>query len=140
MASLTTSPEMMTRPTTPCMVSGAPVIRNPSAAVVLNLPSLEKYGPLVNPGGVLVVNTSLIPKTCERDDIRIISIPASDIASELGNTRMANLVLLGALIEATGIVSMETIEQQLEEHLSERHRKWLEPNKQALRKGASLAK
>ena len=119
---------------------GAPVIRNPSAAVVLNLPSLEKYGPLVNPGGVLVVNTSLIPKTCERDDIRIISIPASDIASELGNTRMANLVLLGALIEATGIVSMETIEQQLEEHLSERHRKWLEPNKQALRKGASLAK
>ncbi len=119
---------------------GAPVIRNPTAAVVLNLPSLEKYGPLVNPGGVLVVNTSLIPKTCERDDIRIISIPASDIASELGNTRMANLVLLGALIEATGIVSMETIEQQLEEHLSERHRKWLEPNKQALRKGASLAK
>ena len=119
---------------------GAPVIRNPSAAVVLNLPSLEKYGPLVNPGGVLVVNTSLIPKTCERDDIRIISIPASDIASELGNTRMANLVLLGALIEATGIVSMEAIEQQLEEHLSERHRKWLEPNKQALRKGASLAK
>jgi 2-oxoglutarate ferredoxin oxidoreductase subunit gamma len=119
---------------------GAPVIRNPTAAVVLNLPSLEKYGPLVNPGGVLVVNTSLIPKTCERDDIRIISIPASDIASELGNTRMANLVLLGALIEATGIVPMETIEQQLEEHLSERHRKWLEPNKQALRKGASLAK
>ena len=119
---------------------GAPVIRNPSAAVVLNLPSLEKYGPLVKPGGVLVINSSLIPKTCERDDIRIISIPASDIASEMGNIRMANLILLGALVEATGIVSPETVEQQLEEHLSARHREWLEPNKEALRKGAALAK
>ncbi len=119
---------------------GAPVIRNPSAAVVLNLPSLEKYGPLVKPGGVLVINSSLIPKTCERDDIRVISIPASDIAGEMGNVRMANLILLGALVEATGIVSPETVEQQLEAHLSARHREWLEPNKEALRKGAALAK
>ncbi len=116
---------------------GAPIIRNPTSAIVLNLPSLEKYGPLVKPGGLLVVNQSLIPKQCERDDIRVISIPASDIATELGNPRMANMVLLGAYVKATGIVSLETVMEQLEEHLSQRQRKWLEADKEALRIGAS---
>ncbi len=116
---------------------GAPIIRNPTSAIVLNLPSLEKYGPLVKPGGLLVINQSLIPKPCERDDIRVISIPASDIATELGNPRMANMVLLGAYVKATGIVSLETVMEQLEEHLSQRQRKWLEADKEALRIGAS---
>ncbi len=116
---------------------GAPIIRNPTSAIVLNLPSLEKYGPLVKPGGLLVINQSLIPKPCERDDIRVISIPASDIATELGNPRMANMVLLGAYVKATGIVSLETVMGQLEEHLSQRQRKWLEADKEALRIGAS---
>jgi len=119
---------------------GAPIIHNPSAAVVLNLPSMEKYEPLVKPGGVLVVNTSLVELKSERDDIRVLYVPASDIATELGNPRMANLVMLGALIAATGIVDKATVETQLEAHLSERHRKWLEPNKTALAKGAELAK
>ena len=118
---------------------GAPVVRNPTAAVVLNLPSMEKYEPLVKPGGLLIVNASLINLRSQRDDIRVIYIPASDIAAEMGNPRMANLILLGALLQATGIVSLETIEQQLDEHLSERQRKWLEPNKAALKKGAELA-
>ncbi len=116
---------------------GAPIIRNPTSAIVLNLPSLEKYGPLVKPGGLLVVNQSLIPKPCEREDIRVISIPASDIATELGNPRMANMVLLGAYVKATGIVSLKTVMEQLEEHLSQRQRKWLEADKEALRIGAS---
>ncbi len=119
---------------------GAPIIRNPTSAVVLNLPSMEKYEPLVKPGGLLVVNASLVNITSERDDIRVIYIPASDIATELGNPRMANLVLLGALVEATGIVKMETVKAQLEAHISERHRKWLEPNKQALDRGAVYAR
>ncbi len=118
---------------------GAPIIRNPTSAIVLNLPSLEKYGPLIKPGGLLVMNASLIPKQCEREDIRVIALPASDIATELGNPRMANMVLLGAYIEATGIVYLETVMEQLEEHLSQRQRKWLEADKKALQIGASKA-
>ncbi|MBN1921252.1 MAG: 2-oxoacid:acceptor oxidoreductase family protein [Anaerolineae bacterium] len=118
---------------------GAPIIRHPSAAIVLNLPSMDKYEPLVKPGGVLVVNTTLVPRASERTDIRVIALPASDIAVELGNVRMGNLVALGALLKATGIVSLELVMAQLEEHLSERQRKWLEPNKEALLKGADLA-
>ncbi len=118
---------------------GAPVVRNPTAAVVLNLPSMDKYGPMVKAGGVLIVNTSLVPNRSTREDIRVIYVPATDIANELGNQRMANLVTLGALVKATGIVSMETAIKELENHLPERQRKWLEPNKAALLKGAELA-
>ncbi len=117
---------------------GAPMISNPSSAVVLNLPSLEKYGPLVKPGGALLVNTSLVEGKSSREDIRVVDVPASDIANELGNPRMANLVMLGALIAATGIVDPATVAQQLATHLSERQRKWLEPNKQALARGVQL--
>ncbi len=119
---------------------GAPIISKPTTAIVLNLPSLEKYGPLVKPGGLLIVNESLVPARCERDDIRVIYIPASDIATEMGNPRMANMLLLGAFVQATGIVSLETVMSELEKHLSERQRKWLEPNKKALQKGAELAR
>lgn len=118
---------------------GAPIIRNPSAAIVLNLPSMEKYGPLVKPGGLLIVNESLVPMRSGRNDIRVIYIRATDIATDMGNPRMANLVLLGALVQATGIVSLETVATELGKHISERHRRWLEPNRQALRQGAELA-
>ena len=118
---------------------GAPIIRNPSAAVVLNLPSMEKYEPLIKSGGLLIVNASLVPMRSERDDIRVVYARATDIAAEMGNARMANLVLLGALVQGTGIVSLETVMIELDKHISDRHRRWLEPNKVALRKGAELA-
>ena len=119
---------------------GAPIVRHPTIAVILNLPSMEKYEPLVKPGGLLIVNSSLIPLTTERQDIRSLNVAASDIATELGNPRMANMVILGALIGATHIVSLETVARQLDEHLSQRQRKWLEPNITALKKGAELGK
>jgi 2-oxoglutarate ferredoxin oxidoreductase subunit gamma len=118
---------------------GAPIIRHPTVAVVLNRPSMEKYEPLVKRGGVLIVNDSLVDIPSGREDIRILRLPASEIATELGNPRMANMVLLGALLQATGVVSLDTVVQQLDEHLSERQRKWLAPNKKALEKGQALA-
>ncbi len=119
---------------------GAPVVSHPTSAVVLNLPSMEKYEPLIKPNGLLVVNQSLVTITSKRGDLRIITIPATDLATEMGNQRMANIVLLGAFVEASGIVSLQTVEQELEKHLSGRQRQWLEPNKQALEKGAQLAR
>lgn len=119
---------------------GAPVVRHPSIAVVFNRPSMEKYEPLVEQGGLLLVNSSLIELRSERDDIDAYYIPASEIATELGNVRMANMVLLGALVELTGILALETVMEQLDEHLSQRQRKWLAPNKEALTQGAALVK
>jgi 2-oxoglutarate ferredoxin oxidoreductase subunit gamma len=117
---------------------GAPVVRYPMAAVVMNGPSWLKYHPLVKADGLLLVNSSLVELEPKDKDDRVVSVPASDIATELGNIRMANMVLLGAFVEQTGIVSLDAVKQQLAEHLSERQRKWLEPNYAALDRGAQL--
>jgi 2-oxoglutarate ferredoxin oxidoreductase subunit gamma len=101
---------------------------------------MEKYEPQVKSGGLLLVNSSLIEQRSERDDVDAYYIPASEMATELGNVRMANMVLLGALVELTGIVALETIMDQLDAHLSQRQRKWLAPNKTALTRGAALVK
>lgn len=118
---------------------GSPLVRRPSAAIVLNIPSMEAFEPAVKPGGVLVVNSSLVPQRSARDDIRAIYVPASDLAIEIGNVRLANVICLGALVKAIGVVPLEAVEQALENHLPERHRKLLSVNKEALRKGAMLA-
>jgi 2-oxoglutarate ferredoxin oxidoreductase subunit gamma len=117
---------------------GAPVVRNPTAAMVFNNPSYDKYAPLVKQDGLLIVNASLIDRTSTREDITIHHINASDIATDLGNARMANMVMLGALVECTKIIPLETVKHQLELHLSERQRKWLEPNKEALDLGTRI--
>ncbi|MGD8998016.1 MAG: 2-oxoacid:acceptor oxidoreductase family protein [Anaerolineae bacterium] len=118
---------------------GAPLVRRPSAAIVLNIPSMKAFETAVKLDGVLVVNSSMVPDKSKRQDIRVIYVPASDMAMELGNVRMANVVCLGALIEATAVVSLDAIEQALDSHLPERHRHLLALNKEALRKGAALA-
>jgi 2-oxoglutarate ferredoxin oxidoreductase subunit gamma len=118
---------------------GSPLVRRPSAALVLNIPSMEAFEPAIKSGGVLVVNSSLVPQKSERTDVNVLYVPASDMAIELGNVRIANLICLGALVQAAGIVSLEAIEQALDDHLPERHRKLLGLNSEALRKGAALA-
>jgi 2-oxoglutarate ferredoxin oxidoreductase subunit gamma len=118
---------------------GSPLVRQPSMAIALNIPSMDAFEPLVKPDGVLVVNSSLVTGQSKRDDIHALYIPASDMATELGNIRLANVVCLGALVQATGIVPLEAIAQALESHLPERHRSLLGLNKEALRKGAELA-
>lgn len=118
---------------------GSPVVRRPSAALVLNPPSMEKYAPLVKPGGVLVLDSALVTQRSGRDDIREICLPAKEIADDLGFPQIANVVMLGALIGATGVARIETLEKVLFEHLGARHRDALEPNKEALKRGVAFA-
>jgi len=92
------------------MPVGSPVIQSPRAVVAMNLPSLEKFEPDMKAGGHLVINTSLINRSAERDDVEVVEIPANTIAQELGNPRGANMVALGAYVGATGAVSIEQVE------------------------------
>ena len=117
---------------------GSPLVRNPSAAIVMNPPSFDRFEPLMKKDGVLVVNTSLVSTASQRKDIRVILVPANEIATELGTVQMANAVMVGALVAATGVLKFETLDRVLEEHISARHRDKLETNKQALRRGAAL--
>jgi 2-oxoglutarate ferredoxin oxidoreductase subunit gamma len=118
---------------------GSPIIRNPTIAVVLNPPSMRKYESLVRPGGMLVLNSTLVRERTDRDDITEIAVPANELAAELGNVKMANVVLLGAMLVHRPIVSLDELEAVLEEHLEGKKRRFIEPNKRALRRGAEYA-
>ena len=117
---------------------GSPLVRNPTAALVLNPPSMTRYAPLLKPNGVLVLDSTLIMQRANRTDIREIALPAKDIAAELGFAQIANVVMIGALIGATNVVSVVSIEKVLEERVGARHRDALEPNKRALARGVSF--
>lgn len=117
---------------------GSPLVRNPQAVIAMNLPSLDKYEPLVRPGGVLVINTSLADRDAVRSDIRVVGIPGSDIAEELGDRRMTNMVLLGGLLANLPVLTMEAIERALQNHLPARHQRLLPLNVQALHRGAGF--
>lgn len=107
--------------------------------VALNYPSVQKYEPVIASGGLLLYNASLTPQPPARADIRCVPIPASDIAAELGNLRLLNMVMPGALLQITGVLPIETVEKSLEAHLPAHRRDMLEANKLALRRGAELA-
>ncbi len=114
---------------------GSPIIRNPTAAIVMNPPSMEKYESLIKPGGVLVINSTLIQARSERDDISVVYVPANDLAAELGNVKMANVVLLGALLATRPILPVKAVKQAMEDHIPERRKHIIEPNKRALDRG-----
>lgn len=119
---------------------GSPTVRNPQAVICLNLPSLDKYEPLVVKGGVLALNSSLINRAVKRTDLRVVEAPANELAEELGDKRLVNAVLLGALVEATGVLPMEAIQKALKDHLPAKHQDLLPANFAALEKGAEAAR
>ncbi len=120
-------------------VIGSPVVKNPTGVIVMNIPSLERYEPLVKPQGYLVVNTSLVDRDPQRDDIEVILVPAVEIAEELGEKRLANLVLLGALMERMGPLTIDQIGESLKKHIPEHRRNLLEANIKALHLGSEVA-
>lgn len=90
---------------------GSPIIRNPQHLVAMNLPSLEKYAPLVKPKGVVLINSSLISADSGRPDVDELKVPANDIAMKIGSVKAANIVALAAFVERSRIVDMDVFKQ-----------------------------
>lgn len=119
---------------------GSPIVDAPGALVAMNLPSLDRFEPRVAPQGIIVYNSSLIPRSLERDDVTGIPLPVNDIARELGNPRVINMVALGALIRATGVVPLEAAVEAMAHEMRERGRdRLIEVNETALRRGFAEA-
>lgn len=118
---------------------GSPVVTEADAVIVLNKPSLDKFEKTLKPGGKLFINSSLIDKKATRDDIEVFYIPANELAAELGNAKVANMVMLGAYIAASGIVSKESIMKAFEKVLGERKAHLIPINEKAFDEGAKLA-
>jgi Pyruvate/2-oxoacid:ferredoxin oxidoreductase gamma subunit len=87
----------------------SPMIARPSAVIAFNQPSVEKFASSIVPGGLLLVNSSMVTELPDRKDIRIVKVPAYETAAALDNPKGANMVLLGAYIEISGAVSAESI-------------------------------
>lgn len=120
---------------------GSPLIsHDATAAVIMNLPSLTKFEKDILPGGVLLINSSLIEKKSERDDIKVAYVEANKIAGDLGNSRAANMVMLGALLSLDNIVSFDSIQQAFIKVFGERKKEFLPGNEKALNAGAESVK
>jgi len=88
----------------------SPLIFESDCVVAMTLPSMLKFEPTLKPGGVLLLNKSMVHQAPKRDDITVYEVAANDLATELGNSRVANIVMLGAFIRVTNIVAAETVE------------------------------
>ncbi|MHC6178431.1 2-oxoacid:acceptor oxidoreductase family protein [Clostridium sp. JNZ X4-2] len=116
---------------------GSPIVLRADSIVVMNRPSLEKFENSVEPNGIIVMDSDLIDIMPKRNDIKIIAIPAQTIAEEIGSKKIANMILLGALVKETGIVSVEQLLESLRAHGKER---FFESNKLAVEKGIEFVK
>ena len=113
----------------------SPVLEQTDVAIVLNQPSYDKFLTRIKPGGVLVVNSSIVENNKVRDDIKIIAIPATDIANELGKAALANMVCLGALLPNLKLIDMNTLGKAMEAVVGKKKPELYEVNMQAIRKG-----
>jgi 2-oxoglutarate ferredoxin oxidoreductase subunit gamma len=116
---------------------GSPVIDRPSTIAVLNRPSLDKFASKVRPGGLLIINTSLIDVTSDRADIRKLEVPANQIALEGGTGKAANMAVLGAYVGATEAVGMEAIRALVRKQF-ERKPQFIDVNLRVLDRGYEL--
>lgn len=119
---------------------GAPIVTEASAALALNRPSLDKFEKDVIPGGILVINSSLIDKKAEREDIKVYYVPANEIANEIGTGKVANMVMLGAYLAASGAVSQDTVMEVVTDIFTGKKASVVPLNKEALIKGAACIK
>lgn len=120
---------------------GSPVLNHPHVAIILNEPSLVKFQPMVRPGGLIVANSSIIDEgVLERDDVRVVWIPATETAREVGGTeRATNMAALGAFLGAEPIVQYETVEAVLNEEKDERKRAMIANNLAVIKAGMERA-
>lgn len=119
---------------------GSPIVSEPNSLIVLNLPSLIKFEPTLVPGGLLLLNTLMTGQTYTRKDVKGHEIPAVEIADRLGNTKVANMVMLGAYLKATNVVSVDSVIESLKKVLPERRHNLIPLNRRALELGASELK
>lgn len=117
---------------------GSPVILRPKGVIVMNEPSLLKFQPRVEDGGVAIINSSLIDmKLAEKGRIRTVGVAANEIANGLGDVRMANMVILGAYVKATNVMPLDAVKSALR-HVFPKE-KLIPANEGALRAGYDAA-
>lgn len=93
----------------------SPLITEPTALIAMNLPSLDKFEGMVKAGGAIVYDSSLCAHGVSRTDVTAVAVPATQMAMDMEKPKLANMIMVGALLRATGMVSFEVLEQALKQ-------------------------
>ena len=106
----------------------------------MNYPSLAKFEHTVQPGGALIINSSLTDAKSTRDDLTVAYVPATEIAEQVGNPKGANVAILGATLAKAPVTSVDSMMEAIRIELGEKKARFLEGNKKALLAGMEAAK
>jgi 2-oxoglutarate ferredoxin oxidoreductase subunit gamma len=118
---------------------GSPVTRHPSSLVTLNKASLDRFEDALPPGGLLVINSSLIDRAPQRQDLEVIKVPANRIAEEVGTLQVTNMAALGAYVGGRKVVSLDSVVLALKRLIPAHRQELLGVNETALRRGYEAA-
>jgi 2-oxoglutarate ferredoxin oxidoreductase subunit gamma len=115
---------------------GSPIIQSPVGVIALNRPSLEKFQPRLVDGGVMVINSSLCdPALADANRVKAFAVDCNQIAEKVGNTRMVNMVALGAYAKASGVLPLERIQGALSHVIPAHYSHLIPKNAEALQAG-----
>ena len=118
----------------------SPLTENPMTAVIMNRPSLDKFEPKIQPHGTVVLNSSLVDRLPERDDVNVLQLPVTELAEKMNNPRGANMILLGAYIQKTSVVSLDDVMNNFDVIFKGKNPKVIEKNKEAFLAGVEYAR
>jgi len=116
----------------------SPIVPSPGAAIVMNNPSLQRFGNAVKPGGLVLINSSLVNTALERNDVTQVKIDANSIAQKLGTAKAANMIMLGAYLGCSHAVEMDLVKGMIVKKFGHKEG-WVEMNHKALDLGSELA-
>lgn len=114
---------------------GSPILVDCSTLIAMNNPSLAKYESYVQPGGVILTNSTIVEDKVQRQDVKVYEVPAAAIAIEEKNERGANMVMLGAYVAVTGCIAEETVDRFIDKTFSGKKARFAEGNKKLVRRG-----
>ncbi len=115
---------------------GSPIVGHPDVLVAMNLPSLDKYEDAVKPGGIIVMDSTLIERSVKRSDVTVYAIPATRLASENGIPTLANMIIIGKILQVLGQFDHGEIEATLKKVISAKRADMLDANFTAMKLGA----
>lgn len=118
----------------------SPITENPMMAIIMNRPSLDKFEHKLQPNGTLVLNSSLVDRKPVRKDLHVLELPVNQIAEEINNPRGANMILLGAYLQKTGVVELEQVLALFDSIFKGKKQSVIEKNKEAFLTGVAYAK
>ena len=114
---------------------GSPIVQHPNVLIVMNTPSLDKYEPMVAPGGKIFVDSTLIARKVARGDVEVFYIPATQMASDMNASGLANMILLGAVLRETHCIKDETLPEALHHVIPARKADLFDVNMKAVQAG-----